>query len=163
MNRAVYACKTISKQKIAERQREKLIMNERHILALMNHPFIVNMKYAFQDDQALHLILDLMSGGELQFHLNRFGSLSETLVEFYAACMYLFNHTSLVHLLHLIHNKWSGYGLLSTGLVLAIGYLHSKDIVYRDLKPENVMLDADGTHIIITCPLFHTTLCYYLL
>jgi serine/threonine protein kinase len=73
------------------------------------------MKYAFQDEQSLHLLLDLMSGGELQFHLNRFGVLPEKLVQFYTA-----------------------------GIVLAISYLHQKDIVYRDLKPENIMLDNDG-------------------
>lgn len=62
----------------------------------------VNLKYAFQDGQALHLILDLMSGGELQFHLNRLGSLPENWCKFYCA-----------------------------GLILAIGHLHHRRIVYR--------------------------------
>jgi len=92
--RALYACKTMSKTLIAEKKRERLILNERDILAKVHHPCIVravqcargdsgtsvrvsgcngvvdvivqvNLSYAFQDDQTLYLVLSLMSGGEL--------------------------------------------------------------------------------------------------
>ncbi len=118
--KAAYACKTLNKLRVVQRHRESLIVNERNILAVVDHPFIVNLKYAFQDDHALHFLLELVPGGELQFHLNRLGKFTEQQVQFYGA-----------------------------GLALALEYLHSKDIVYRDLKPENVMLDLDG-HIRLT-------------
>ncbi len=87
--RALYACKVMSKARVLERKREKLIMNERNILAKVDHPFIVRarpcpvplaaappsrqrlpcakvaLRYAFQDDESLYLVMDLLSGGEL--------------------------------------------------------------------------------------------------
>jgi serine/threonine protein kinase len=113
--RALYACKTMSKERIAHKKREKLVMNERNILAQMDHPFIVGLQYAFQDDQNLYLLLDLMPGGELGFHLSKIGRMHEDAVRFYAA-----------------------------GIVLALEYFHKNNIVYRDLKPENIMLDSEG-------------------
>jgi len=86
----------------------------------MQHPFVVGLKYAFQTDAKLYLVLDYLSGGEIFFHLSKEVKFSVEKTRFYIA-----------------------------ELVLGIGYLHSKDVVYRDLKPENVVLDSEG-HVRIT-------------
>ena len=93
---------------------------ERNVLEAVSHPFIVNMIYAFQTPKKLYFILEYCPGGELFFHLSRAARFSEGRCRFYAQ-----------------------------EILLAIEYLHSHDIVYRDLKPENVLLDADG-HVKLT-------------
>ena len=113
--KGMYACKALNKSKIMEKKREKLIQNERNVLVEIQSEFIITLKYAFQDEQTLYLITDLMTGGDMQFHLNRFGVFNESWVQFYAA-----------------------------GVLLGIEYLHSKGIVFRDLKPDNLLLDEAG-------------------
>ena len=75
----------------------------------------MSLHYAFQSSEKLYLVLDYCPGGELFFHLSRYRRFPERVARFYAA-----------------------------ELLLALGHLHSKHIIYRDLKPENVLLDADG-------------------
>jgi serine/threonine kinase 32 len=67
-----------------------------------------NLRYAFQDDENLFMVLDLMLGGDLRFHLDRLGMFREDMVHFYAC-----------------------------ELACALEYLHSRRIVHRDLKPDN--------------------------
>ena len=93
----------------------------------------MGMQYAFQTPTSLHLVLDFCSGGELFFHLSRFGKFPEHVARFYTA-----------------------------ELVLAVEFLHQKGVAYRDLKPENVLLDAAG-HIklgdfgLCKCDIFDAT------
>jgi len=93
---------------------------ERRIMGAISYPFIVKLRYAFQSAKNLYLVTDYCKGGELFFHLKRVRTFSERLTRFYAA-----------------------------ELVLAISHLHEQKIVYRDLKPENVLLDETG-HIQVT-------------
>ncbi|KAF7989100.1 hypothetical protein HCN44_007410 [Aphidius gifuensis] len=93
---------------------------ERNILEAIKHPFIVDLMYAFQTGGKLYLILEYMCGGELFRHLNDEGIFLEE-----TACFYL------------------------SEIILALEHLHKQGIIYRDLKPENVLLDADG-HIKLT-------------
>ncbi|KAI0098261.1 serine/threonine-protein kinase psk1 [Nemania sp. FL0031] len=95
---------------------------ERQILESVNrHPFVVNLYYAFQDHEKLYLILEYGQGGELFTHLSTEKMFSESTAAFYMAEM-----------------------------VLALSYLHeSLGVVYRDLKPENCLLDAHG-HLLLT-------------
>jgi len=82
----------------------------------INHPFIVSLRFAFQTKKKkLYFVLDYCPGGELFFHLGRAGRFSENRARFYAA-----------------------------QITLALEYLHNLGIVYRDLKPENVLLDGEG-------------------
>lgn len=95
---------------------------ERMILESVNrHPFVVNLFYAFQDHEKLYLILEYAQGGELFTHLAIERMFSEDVAAFYMAEM-----------------------------VLALEHLHRDvGVVYRDLKPENCLLDADG-HLLLT-------------
>lgn len=114
-NNNIYAMKVLEKQNIINRNQVDHTNTERSILEVVTHPFIVTLRYAFQTKQKLFFVLDYFPGGELFFHLGKFGRFPEHLVKFYAAQM-----------------------------MDALDYLHSKNIVYRDLKPENVLLGADG-------------------
>ena len=64
-----YALKEMSKVKIIDRRSEKSIKGERDFLSILRHPFIVNMNCAFQDDENLYLVMDLLTGGDLRYHL----------------------------------------------------------------------------------------------
>jgi len=115
-----YALKYINKEKCIEKGSVKNIFRERMILEECEHPFIINLQFAFQDDNWMFMVLDLAKGGDLRFHLNRYGILPEQTVRMYAA-----------------------------EISSALFYLHSKQIVHRDLKPENLLLD-EGGHVCIT-------------
>lgn len=93
---------------------------ERQILEDVRHPFIVKLFYAFQDHSRLYLILEYAEGGELWTHLSTEKMFSEQVAAFYIG-----------------------------ELVLALSHLHAQGIIYRDLKPENCLLDREG-HLILT-------------
>ncbi|KAJ3047340.1 RAC-gamma serine/threonine-protein kinase [Rhizophlyctis rosea] len=93
---------------------------ESQILRSVQHPFIVGLYYAFQSKERLYLVMEYINGGELYFHVSNFGRFSEERVRFYGA-----------------------------EILLAVDYLHEKDVVYRDLKLENILLAKDG-HVKIT-------------
>ena len=68
----------MSKVKIIDRKSEKSIKNEREFLSYLHHPFIVNMKYSFQDFDNLYLVMDLLKGGDLRYHINKNKKFSES-------------------------------------------------------------------------------------
>ncbi|CAN0539617.1 unnamed protein product, partial [Ectocarpus sp. 12 AP-2014] len=111
----LFAMKVMNKRRIKIRQSEDLCWNERRILEALGSPFVVSLKYAFESKNDLFLILDLMTGGDLGFHLQHLGIFTKVMAQYYTA-----------------------------RTVLGIQHLHQKGIVYRDLKPENVMLDEYG-------------------
>ncbi|KAI0065641.1 kinase-like protein [Artomyces pyxidatus] len=113
--RDLYALKYINKAKCVKMKAVANIVQERRLLEEIDHPFIVNLRYAFQDDENCFFVLDLMLGGDLRFHLERLGSLPEDTVRFYMA-------------------------ELSSGLA----FLHEKRIMHRDIKPDNILLDEHG-------------------
>jgi serine/threonine protein kinase len=119
----LYAQKQLKKASLVVKK--KLVeqtKTERQILESVNrHPFVVKLFYAFQDHEKLYLILEYGQGGELFTHLNTEKMFSETVAAFYMAEM-----------------------------LLALSHLHNDlGVVYRDLKPENCLLDADG-HLLLT-------------
>ncbi|KAL0953359.1 hypothetical protein HGRIS_004597 [Hohenbuehelia grisea] len=113
--RELYALKYINKPKCVKMKAVPNIIQERRLLEEIDHPFIVNLRYAFQDDENCFFVLDLMLGGDLRFHLERLGSLSEEVVRFYVA-----------------------------QLSSALAFLHENKIMHRDLKPDNILLDERG-------------------
>lgn len=116
----IYALKVLRKDNIIKRNQVEHTNTERSVLGYVKHPFIVGMNMAFQSKDKLYFVLDYCAGGELFFHLGKLGKFPEHRARFYAA-----------------------------EIILAISYVHSLDIIYRDLKPENVLLDAQG-HIRLT-------------
>lgn len=118
--REFFALKYINKKKCIKKQSVRNIFRERIILEACDHPFIINLQFAFQDDEHMFMLLDLATGGDLRFHLSRVGILPEQTVKIYAA-----------------------------EIASAINYLHNLQILHRDLKPENLLITEDG-HIHLT-------------
>jgi len=117
----IFAMKVLDKAEVAQRNEIIHARSENSILRKLDCPFLVKMHYAFQDHSKLYFVMDYINGGELFFHLQKEGRFSEDRVKFYVA-----------------------------EIILGLEYLHSKrNIIYRDLKPENLLLSADG-HIILT-------------
>ncbi len=110
-----YALKEMSKLKIIDKKSEKSINSEREFLSILNHPFIVNMHYAFQDRDNLYLVMDMLSGGDLRYHISRYRRFSEEQTRFFIACM-----------------------------VYTLEYIHGNNVIHRDIKPENLVLDNKG-------------------
>ncbi|XP_014021804.1 serine/threonine-protein kinase Sgk2 isoform X1 [Salmo salar] len=116
-----YAVKVLQKKIVLKKKEQKNIMAERNVLLKsMKHPFLVGLHYSFQTPEKLYFVMDYVNGGELFYHLQKEHCFSEPRARFYTA-----------------------------ELASAIGYLHSHNIVYRDLKPENVLLDSEG-HVVLT-------------
>ncbi|KAG0214635.1 hypothetical protein BGX28_001673 [Mortierella sp. GBA30] len=111
----IYALKYINKTKCIRMRAVENIIQERRLLEEVEFPLICNLRYAFQDDENLFMVLDLMLGGDLRFHLERAGPMREDVVRFYIA-----------------------------ELALALDALHARRIIHRDLKPDNVLLDEFG-------------------
>jgi len=116
----MFALKVLRKDNIIKRNQVEHTKTERSVLGYVNHPFIVGLNMAFQSKDKLYFVLDYCAGGELFFHLSKVGKFAEPRARFYAS-----------------------------EIVLAISYVHELDIIYRDLKPENVLLDAKG-HVRLT-------------
>ncbi|RXK36317.1 AGC/AKT protein kinase [Tremella mesenterica] len=111
----IYALKTIRKAHIVSRSEVTHTLAERTVLAQVNCPFIVPLKFSFQTKEKLYLVLAFINGGELFHHLQREGKFNETRSRYYAA-----------------------------ELLVALEHLHGFNVVYRDLKPENILLDYTG-------------------
>ena len=110
-----YAMKMLKKENIVKMKQVEHTLNERKILSSIDFPFIVKLSYAFKDTSNLYMVLEYVSGGEMFTHLRKTGRYSEENACFYAS-----------------------------QIVLTFEYLHYLQIVYRDLKPENVLYDANG-------------------
>ena len=110
-----YALKQMSKLKIIDKKSIKSINSERDLLSELFSPFIVNMYYAFQDKEFLYLVIDLLPGGDLRYHISIHKKFSEEQTRFFIC-----------------------------GIILALEYIHSKGVIHRDIKPENLVLDDKG-------------------
>lgn len=117
---AFYAMKILSKDRVVKLKQVEHTLNEKNILAAIEYPFVVNLITSFQDPSNLYMVFEYVIGGELFSHLRRQQYFSEELSRFYAC-----------------------------EIVLCFEYLHALDLVYRDLKPENLLI-CDKGHIKIT-------------
>uniref|UniRef100_A0A8C6YJK8 non-specific serine/threonine protein kinase n=2 Tax=Elapinae TaxID=42168 RepID=A0A8C6YJK8_NAJNA len=115
-----YAMKILRKKVIIAKDEVAHTVTESRVLQNTRHPFLTALKYAFQTNDRLCFVMEYANGGELFFHLSRERVFTEERARFYGA-----------------------------EIVSALEYLHSRDVVYRDIKLENLMLDKDG-HIKIT-------------
>lgn len=116
----LYAMKVLKKATIIVHGASDHQLSERSILEAISHPFIVKLHFAFQTSTRLYLILTYASGGELFSFLHTEKMFNDDQARFYIA-----------------------------ELLLGLEHLHELGIIYRDLKPENVMLDKDG-HLLLT-------------
>ncbi|CAI2369419.1 unnamed protein product [Moneuplotes crassus] len=114
------ALKMLKKTEIIRLKQVDHVRSEKKILETIRHPFIVQLQDTFQTESHVFMLLDYACGGELFSLLRREGRFSNDVGLFFA-----------------------------TEIVLAFEYLHSKEIAYRDLKPENLLVDKDG-HVRIT-------------
>lgn len=114
----MYACKKLEKKRIKKRKGESMVLIEKQILQKINSPFVVNLAYAYETKDALCLVLTIMNGGDLKFHIYNMGGEPGFELErarFYAA-----------------------------EVACGLQHLHKQGIVYRDCKPENILLDDHG-------------------
>uniref|UniRef100_A0A3F2YWJ4 G protein-coupled receptor kinase n=1 Tax=Anopheles epiroticus TaxID=199890 RepID=A0A3F2YWJ4_9DIPT len=114
----MYACKKLEKKRIKKRKGESMVLIEKQILQKINSRFVVNLAYAYETKDALCLVLTIMNGGDLKFHIYNMGGepgFELSRARFYAA-----------------------------EVVCGLEHLHQQGIVYRDCKPENILLDDHG-------------------
>ena len=108
--------KVMSKSRIIDKSLSLNIMKERDILAKLNGDFIINIFCSFQDFSNLYLVLQLMSGGDLRYHLNFFyEQYTERMIKF-----------------------------LIVNICICLKYIHQNGIIHRDIKPENFLFDDNG-------------------
>lgn len=120
VSKTPYALKIVNKRRVLQQKQEGSVMRERELLGLLHHPFILDMVASFQDTSNLYMLLPVIQGGELfsrvaKANMEHGGGLSSKESAFYTGCV-----------------------------VEALGHFHHRYIAYRDLKLENVMIDADG-------------------
>ncbi|XP_067102276.1 rhodopsin kinase grk7-b [Osmerus mordax] len=113
----MYACKKLNKKRLKKKNGEGMALLEKQILEKVNSSFIVNLAYAYETDTHLCLVMNLMTGGDLKYHIYNMGEKG-------------------LHMERVIYYT----AQITTGIM----HLHAMHIVYRDMKPENVLLDSFG-------------------
>lgn len=107
--------KQMSKRRIKMKRCEAFIVSERDFLTQVHSPYVVNLAYAFASTTDVYLVLDLMIGGDLSYHIKCRGCFTLQETKYYIA-----------------------------RTLLGIAALHDLNIVHRDLKPENILMDVHG-------------------
>ena len=111
----VYAMKAIKREAVSDGESKKRLILERLILTEANHPFITSLEYAFHTSTKLYMVMEFVAGGDLFTHIHCVRGFREERI---------LDHAS--------------------EMALGIEALHSNRVIYRDLKPENVLLDHKG-------------------
>jgi len=110
-----YALKAIRKNQVVELGQQSHILNEKKVMEVLDNKFLVNLRATYKDDFRVYFLLEVCLGGELFTILRKMRSFDEPTAKFYSACV-----------------------------IAAFDYMHQRDIIYRDLKPENLVLSANG-------------------
>lgn len=110
-----YALKIIKKEILTDSIAVNFIKTEKQILESIYHPFIIKLHVTFQSEDKIYMLFDYCNGGDLFFHLQNKTRFTESQAKLYAAQLYL-----------------------------ALTYLHKNNMLYRDIKPENIILDNTG-------------------
>merc|ERR1711871_1200924 len=110
-----YALKCMRKAQVVATKQQSHVIHEKTILGMMEHPFILSLVQTYQDAGELYMLMELALGGELFTLLAKRAPLFDQPAKFYSACV-----------------------------VSMFSYMHSLKVIYRDLKPENLLLDKEG-------------------
>jgi len=111
----LFALKSMKKAELVEKDQLEHTKVEKMILEKIDHPFLVGLEYCFQTKEKIFFVMHFMRGGELFQHLRKEKRFPESRAKFYGAT-----------------------------IAMALGHLHSHHIIYRDMKPENILMDDDG-------------------
>jgi CRP-like cAMP-binding protein len=121
--RVSYALKIQSKRELLDQRQASGAQRERSVMAKLDHPFVCKLVNTFQDEACIYMLLQFVQGGELLNLIQGgdvYGGLPESAAKFFAA-----------------------------GILEGLTHMHQRQIVYRDLKPENVLLDKDGYAVLV--------------
>jgi protein kinase A len=118
----VYALKVQSKYELVEAGQARAVVDEKNIMAALHSPFLIELVTTYKDEAFVYMLMSLIQGGELYgiMHTARRDGIPEKEARFYIA-----------------------------GIVEGLSYMHRRGYVYRDLKPENVLIDAKGYPVIV--------------
>ncbi|KAI8988317.1 kinase-like domain-containing protein [Mycotypha africana] len=126
-SRKKYALKYINKSLCIRQKAIANIISERNLLQSINHPYIANLRFAFQDDESLFMALDLMPGGDLRRLIQLNEQQQQQQLQ---PSIFTFNELQVRHYVATI--------------AIALNYLHRNRVIHRDIKPENILLDDKG-------------------
>ncbi|GFH24762.1 serine/threonine protein kinase 15, partial [Haematococcus lacustris] len=116
----LFAIKVMKKRDLIRKNMVESVNNERNILALANNPFVVRFYYSFTSKENLYIVMEYLNGGDCFSLLRKFGCLDEEVARLYVA-----------------------------EAVLALEYCHAQGIIHRDMKPDNMLISANG-HVKLT-------------
>lgn len=114
-NKQLFAIKVLKKDVVVQDDGVECAMIEKRVMACSECAFLVHLFCSFHDFQRLFFVTEYCRGGDLMFHVQTLGRFKEPVACFYGA-----------------------------EISLGVSYLHEHNILYRDLKLDNVLLDASG-------------------